>query len=73
VTGSQPRPTVHETLSGKNSSQKRAGGMAQGEDPELTPQYSKKKKKNPTGDNLHDLMTLVTQKKTGRNIYKSPI
>jgi hypothetical protein len=29
----------------KNPSQKRAGGVAQGEGPELKPQYHKKKKK----------------------------
>jgi hypothetical protein len=30
----------------KNPSQKRAGGVAQGEGPEFKPQYRKKKKKN---------------------------
>jgi hypothetical protein len=35
---------VHETLSQNNSSQKRAGGVAQGVDPEFNPQYHKKKK-----------------------------
>jgi hypothetical protein len=41
----QPRQIVHETLSQKNPSQKRAGGVAQGVDPELKPLYHKKKKK----------------------------
>jgi hypothetical protein len=36
---------VHETLSQKNLSQKRAGGVAQGVDPEFKPQYCQKKKK----------------------------
>jgi hypothetical protein len=36
---------VSETLSGKNSSQKRAGGVAKGIGPEFKPQYHKKKKK----------------------------
>jgi hypothetical protein len=36
---------VSETLSRKNPSQKRAGGVDQGVDPELKPQYHKKKKK----------------------------
>jgi hypothetical protein len=40
--GSQPRQIVLETLPGKNPSQKRAGGVAQGVDPELKPQYCKK-------------------------------
>jgi hypothetical protein len=42
---SQPGQIVLETLSQKNLSQKRAGGVAQGEGPEFKPQYSKKKKK----------------------------
>jgi hypothetical protein len=42
---SQPQLTVHETLSQKNPSQKRAGGVAQGEGPEFKTQYRKKKKK----------------------------
>jgi hypothetical protein len=45
---SQPQQTVHETLSQKNPSQKRAGGVAQGEGPEFKTQYRKKKKKNST-------------------------
>jgi hypothetical protein len=43
--GTQPREIVHKTLSQKNPSQKRAGGMAQGVGPEFKPQYHKKKKK----------------------------
>jgi hypothetical protein len=43
---SQPRQIVCETLSQKNPSQKRAGGVAQGVGPEFKPQYCKKKK-NP--------------------------
>jgi single-stranded DNA-specific DHH superfamily exonuclease len=42
---SQPRQTVYKTLSQKYPSQKRAGGVAQGEGPEFKPQYCKKKKK----------------------------
>jgi hypothetical protein len=34
---------IQETLSQKNPSQKRAGGVAQGEGPEFEPQYGKKK------------------------------
>jgi hypothetical protein len=34
---------VRETLSQKNPSQKRAGGVAQGEGPEVKPQYHKNK------------------------------
>jgi hypothetical protein len=33
----------------KNSSQKRAGGVAQGVGPEFKPQYQKKKKKKKKG------------------------
>jgi hypothetical protein len=33
----------------KNPSQKRAGGVAQGEAPEFKPQYCKKKKKKKMG------------------------
>jgi hypothetical protein len=36
---------VHETLSPKKPSQKRAGEVAQGVGPEFKPQYCKKKKK----------------------------
>jgi hypothetical protein len=36
---------VHKILSWKNTSQKRAGGVAQGEGPDFKPQYHKKKKK----------------------------
>jgi hypothetical protein len=39
---SQPREVVRKTLSKKNSSQKRAGGVFQGVDPEFKPQYWKK-------------------------------
>jgi hypothetical protein len=43
--GSKPaQQIVQETLSLKNSSQKRAGGVAQGVGPEFKPQYWKKKK-----------------------------
>jgi hypothetical protein len=45
---SQPRQIVPETLSRKNPSQKRAGGVAQGVGPEFKPQYQKKKKKART-------------------------
>jgi hypothetical protein len=43
---SQPGEIVRKTLSWKNPSQKRAGGMAQGVGPEFKPQYCKKKKKD---------------------------
>jgi hypothetical protein len=46
VVQSQPGKTVCETISQKNLSDKRAGGMAQGVSPEFKPQYQKKKKKN---------------------------
>jgi hypothetical protein len=39
-----PRQIVGETLSQKNSSQKRAGGVAQGVGPEFKPQDLKKNK-----------------------------
>jgi hypothetical protein len=40
---SQPRQIVHEALSRKNPSHKRAGGVAQGIGPEFKSQYSQKK------------------------------
>jgi hypothetical protein len=40
---SQPGQIVCKTLSRKNPSQKRTGGMAQGIGPEFKPQYHKKK------------------------------
>jgi hypothetical protein len=46
VVRSQPRQTVHETLSRKDLSQKRAGRVAQGVDPEFKSQHHKKKKMN---------------------------
>jgi hypothetical protein len=46
---SQARQIVQETLSQKNPSQKRAGGVAQGEGPELKSQYWKNKNKNRCG------------------------
>jgi hypothetical protein len=39
----QPWQIVCETLSRKNPSQKKAGGVAQGEGPEFKSQYQKKK------------------------------
>jgi hypothetical protein len=42
---SQPRQIVHETLSQKNSSQKRTDGVAQGTGSEFKPWNRKKKKK----------------------------
>jgi hypothetical protein len=36
---SQPRQIVHENLAQKTLHKKRAGGVAQGEDPEFKPQY----------------------------------
>jgi hypothetical protein len=41
---SQPRQIVHETLSQKNPSQKRAGGVAQGVGSEVKPQFHKQNK-----------------------------
>jgi hypothetical protein len=41
---SQPRQIVRETLSWKTLHKNRAGGVAQGEGPELKPQYCPKKK-----------------------------
>jgi hypothetical protein len=44
---SQPGEKVRETLSWKSPTQNRAGGVAQGEDPEFKPQYcNQQKKKN---------------------------
>jgi hypothetical protein len=42
---SQPGQIVHKTLSQKNPSQKRDGGVAWDKGPEFKPQYHKKKKK----------------------------
>jgi hypothetical protein len=39
----QPEQIVHKTLSRTNSTQKRAGGVAQGVGPEFKPQYNQKK------------------------------
>jgi hypothetical protein len=39
LAGSQPGQIVYETLSRKNPSQKRAGGVVQGVGPEFKPQY----------------------------------
>jgi hypothetical protein len=43
---SQPGQIVCETLSQKTLHKNRAGGVAQGEGPELKPQYLKKRKRN---------------------------
>jgi hypothetical protein len=45
VVRNQPRQIVSKILSQKTPSQKRAGGVAQGVDPEFKPQYCQKKKK----------------------------
>jgi hypothetical protein len=45
---SQPGEILQETLSCKNLSQKRTGGMTQCVCPEFKPQYLKKKKKKTT-------------------------
>jgi hypothetical protein len=42
VVQSQPGQIVLKTVSQKHPTKKRAGGMAQGEDPEFKPQYCKK-------------------------------
>jgi hypothetical protein len=48
----KPWQTVHETLSWKDLSQKRAGGVTQGVGPEFKLQHwKKKKKKNPKHQN----------------------
>jgi hypothetical protein len=49
---SQPRQIVCRTLSRKNPSQKRIGGMAQGIGPEFKLQYCQKKKKPPPTSDL---------------------
>jgi hypothetical protein len=49
---SQLGQIVHETLSLKNPSEKRAGGVAQGEGSEFKPTYCKKKKLLRTTSNL---------------------
>jgi hypothetical protein len=41
---------VHETLSQKNPSQKRAGGVPPGVGPEFKPQYSKQTNKKTLGN-----------------------
>jgi hypothetical protein len=45
---SQLGQIVQETLSQKNPSQKRAGGMAQSVGPKFKPQYQKKRKRKRT-------------------------
>jgi hypothetical protein len=45
VVQSQSRQIVHETLSQRNPSQKRAGGVSQGEGSEFKPQYYKQTNK----------------------------
>jgi hypothetical protein len=50
---SQPRQIVHETLSQKNPSQKRAVGVAQGEGPEFKPQFYKTNKQKPKVEYKH--------------------
>jgi hypothetical protein len=49
---SQPVQTVHDTLSQKSPSQKRASEVAQGIVPEFNLQYLKKKNKNNTQNSL---------------------
>jgi hypothetical protein len=44
VVQSLPGQTVHETLSQKYPTQKRAGGVAQDVSPEFKPQHCKRKK-----------------------------
>jgi hypothetical protein len=39
---------VHETLSQKNPSQERVGGVAEGVGPEFKPQYHNKREKYPS-------------------------
>jgi hypothetical protein len=48
VVQSQPGQIVHETLSWKHPTQKRAGRVAQGVGPKFKPQYHQKKKKKTT-------------------------
>jgi hypothetical protein len=47
---------VHQTLSQKIPSPKRAGGVAQGIDPKFKPRYLKKKKKRKKERNVKHLM-----------------
>jgi hypothetical protein len=49
VVQTQPGQIVRKTLSEKNLSQKRAGGVAQGVGPEFKSQYHKKRKRNAIG------------------------
>jgi hypothetical protein len=56
VVQSQPGQTVPETLPGKNLSQKRAGGVAEGVGPEFKPQYQKKKKEKFHKSELNSLL-----------------
>jgi hypothetical protein len=49
---SQPREIVFETLSQKNPSQKKAGGVDQGVDPQFKPQYYKIKWNNNLSDTI---------------------
>jgi hypothetical protein len=51
---SQPRQIVHKTLSQKTLHKNRAGGVAQGENPEFKPQYQQQNKtKKPKTYFLH--------------------
>jgi hypothetical protein len=56
---SQPAQIVCETLSQKNPSQKRAGGVAQGAGPELKLQYCKKRDRNPVFDNVTEFFYML--------------
>jgi hypothetical protein len=61
VARSQPRQTACETLSQKNPSQKRAGGVARGVGPEFKPQYHKTNKQTnkQNGGKNTDLLELT--------------
>jgi hypothetical protein len=59
---SQPGQIVSETLSRKNRSHKRAGGVPQDADPELKPQYHKKKKKKRLFSLIHSVLYLLLRK-----------
>jgi hypothetical protein len=63
---SKPAPQiVRETLSQKNPSHKRAGGVAQGVGPEFKPQYHKKKKKKSAHKMHLQSGQYTTAKQTG--------
>jgi hypothetical protein len=59
IVQSQPRKIVLKTLSKKTHRKKRAGGVAQSEDPGLKPQHCKKKKKKLFMKSQMEMRTLL--------------